>query len=345
MSNAALYAAIAALDAIDDAGLEHQLLANDRTGIIVGTNAGGVNAIPDTKIAIANHLSVPRIGPLGIIKIMNTTACGNLAVMLGAQGRTCSISAACCSGLYNIGHAYELIKYGLQDICITGSTEEDTWKHVGLSADNSGDMPVDYNDRPDQACRPYDKNRQGFVMSAGTGIIILENLDIAMKRGARIYAEIIGYDAANNGMDMRLQSGDGLKRAIDGAMTEAGQFGVDQVDYINPHGAASRVGDEVEVNVIKTCFNNKPRVSSTKAVSGHAQSATASQETVFTILMMHHDFISPTANLVNIAPECSGINHVQQLYQGPVNTAMIFNTGLGGTNACMVLKKYSGDQM
>ncbi len=343
MSDAACFAAVAALDAVRDAALAIDTYPHDRIGVIVGTGAGGVNAVPDAKIAIESHHSASRVGALGIIKIMNTTASGNLAVLLGTTGRVRSISAACCTGLYNIGYAYELIRNGLQDACITGSTEEDTWKQVGLSADNSNGMPVDYNDKPQEACRPYDRDRQGFIISAGSGILVLENLDHAINRGARIYAEIAGYDEANDGNNMFLPSGEGLETAIRNAMSQARHHGVDQIDYINPHGAGTRTGDQVEAAVMKHCFGQQPHVSSTKSIAGHAQSATASQEAVFTVLMMNHSFIAPTRNLVNIDPACDGINHVTQLIHTPVNTAVTFNAGLGGTNACLVLKKYRGE--
>lgn len=343
MSTASTYATVAALEALDDAGLEvehfREMVDTTRTGVVVGTGAGGANEIPRAEEMRQAGKRLARLGGLGIVKIMNSTASGNLATYVGAQGRTCSLSAACATGLYNIGHAFELIQRGVQDLCITGSAEEALWKHVGLSADNSSGMPTDYNERPTQACRPYDRDRQGFIMSAGAGILILEELEHARSRGARVYAEVVGYGAANDGSDVFVPTGEGLRRSIEQAMSTAHQHGVNRIDYINTHGVGTPIGDRVEVEVLKSTFGDQPMVSSTKSLSGHSQGATAAQEAVFTALMLEHDFVAATRNLDNVAPECEGVRHVRTLYQGPLNTAMTFNSGLGGTNACLILKK------
>jgi 3-oxoacyl-[acyl-carrier-protein] synthase-1 len=339
MSAAAQFAAGAALEALRDAGLEANDLQNERIGVIVGTAFGGINEAVRAEQLLVTRKSPSRAGATGVVKIINSTAAGNLATYLGVQGRTCSISSGCSTGLNSIGHAYELIKYGLQDVCICGATEEDCWKQVGVSCDNGLGMPRAWNDRPTQACRPYDRDHQGLVMSAGAGIVILETLEHAQRRGTRTYAEIIGYGSTNDGNDMFQPTGNGLKRAIQQALTSASERGIEKIDYINPHGAGTPIGDRVEVRVIKELFGQIPLVSSTKGLTGHGMGAAGAQEAVYTLLMLQHNFVAPTANLHNIAPECTGIRHVKTLHQGLLQTAMTFNAGLGGTNACMIFKK------
>lgn len=343
MSTAATYATLAALEALQDAGLEAENLSEQmdpgRIAIAIGTAGAGMNEIPAADKMRQQGKKLARLGGLGIVKIMNSTASGVLAAYLGVQGRTCSISAACATGLYNIGHAAELIQMGAHDLCICGSTEEDQWKHIGLSADNSAGMPSAFNDQPTRACRPYDRDRQGFVMSAGSGILVVEELEHARRRGAHIYAEILGYGAANDGDDMFVPMGEGLRRSIEQAMNTAHGHGVEQIDYINAHGTGTQIGDQVEVEVLKSMFGNQPLVSSTKSLSGHSQGATAAQEAVFTALMLEHNFVAATKNLEHIAPECEGIRHVQTLWEGPLSTAMKLSSGLGGTNACLILRK------
>ncbi len=347
MSTCATYGTVATLEALRDAQLSVDDLDVERTGIVVGTCFAGTSEVPRAEEAIAQYGSASRIGAIGVVKIMNATVAAGLAAYLGVQGRVCSISAACATGLYNLGHAYELIKYGVQDVCLAGSAEEDTWRQIGLSADNSDGMPTDFNDRPTRACRPYDRDRQGFVMSAGAGMFVLEDFDRARRRGAKIYAEIVGYGAANDGDDMFVPSGEGLDASIRAAMHEAAQRGVTEIDYINTHGTGTPGGDRTEVEVLRRLFDTRqaagspcgPLISSTKGISGHAQGATASQEAVYTTLMLHHGFVAPTANLDHIAAECEGVRHVQTVEQRPLSTAMTINSGLGGTNACLILAK------
>lgn len=351
MSTCAIYATVATLEALRDAQLSVDDLDVERTGIVAGTCFAGTNEVPLAEEAIAEHGSASPIGALGVVKIMNSTVAAGLAAHLGVQGRVCSISAACATGLYNVGHAYELIKYGVEDVCICGSAEEDTWRQIGLSADNGDTMPIDFNDRPRRACRPYDRDRQGFVMSAGAGMFVLEDLDRARRRGAPIYGEIVGYGAANDGDDMFVSSGEGLEASIRAAMHEAARHDVTQIDYINTHGAGTPSGDRTEVEVLRRLFDTQqaagglcgPLISSTKGISGHAQGATASQEAVFTTLMLHHGFVAPTANLDHIAPECEGVRHVQAVEEHPLKTAMTINSGLGGVNACLIVRRANRD--
>ena len=339
MSDCAAYATVATLEALRDAQLSVDDLNVKTTGIVAGTCLAGISEVPGVDEAIREHGSPWSVGALGVIKIMNSTVAAGLAALLGIQGRVCSLSAACATGLYNIGHAYELIKYGVQDVCICGSAEEDTWKQIGLSADNCDGMPTDFNDRPTQACRPYDRDRQGFVMSAGAGIMVLESLEHARRRDANVYGEIVGYGAANDGDDMLINSGKGLEASIQAAMRTAAERGVTQIDYINSHGTGTPEGDRTEVEVVRRLFGEQPMISSTKGISGHAQGATASQEAVYATLMLHHGFVAPTVNLEHVAPQCNGVRHVRAVEQHPLKTAMTFNNGLGGASACLILAK------
>lgn len=339
MSEVAKYAAMAALEAIEDADLEKERLQTESAGVIVGTGLGGISEATRSEQMMATHTNLSRAGANGLVKIMNSTAAANLAAYLGVQGRTYSLSASCCTGPDNIGHAFELLKHGLMDLCICGSAEEDGWKQIGASIDNFGDMPRGWNDKATQACRPYDRDRQGFVLSSGAGIVILETLEYAQRRRAKIYAEILGYGSSNDGADMFRPTGKGLKRAVQQALNAAWKRGIKHIDYINPHGTGTQVGDMVEVQVIKEIFGNSSLVSSTKGLSGHSLGATGAQEAVYTLLMLSRDFVVATANLDNISPECQGIRHVQELQRVALQTAMTFNSGLGGTNACLIFQK------
>jgi 3-oxoacyl-[acyl-carrier-protein] synthase-1 len=343
MSEVSKYATVAALEALEDADLDPEDFQRKKTGVIVGTGLGGIGEATRLEQMMASHTSLSRAGASGPVKIMNSTAAVNLAAYLGVEGRAYSLSTACCTGPDNIGHAYEMLKYGLMEVCITGAAEENGWKQVGASFDNSGEMPRTWNDRASQACRPYDRDRQGFVLSAGAGILILETLEHAQRRGARIYAEVIGYGASNDGADMFRPTGQGLKRSIHQALKSASQYGINSFDYINPHGTGTQIGDMVEVQVIKEIFTNGVLVSSTKGLSGHALGATGAQEAVYTLLMLSHDFVAATANLDNISSECTGIGHVQRVREVSLETVMTFNSGLAGTNACLIFRKLLGE--
>ncbi len=340
MSEVAKYAAVATLEALEDAKLPHEALGNNRVGVMVGTAFGGINEIPKTEALLRTHKSARRLGATGAVKIVNSTAAINLAAWLGIKGRCYSVSSACSTGTDNIGHGFELIQYGLLDLCICGGAEE-TWKVGAAFLDNLAVMPFDFNDQPKKACRPYDRDRQGIVLSEGAGILILEDLEYAKSRGASIYAEVIGYGSASDGDNMFEPKGTGLKRCLQQALLSAGRDGPLRIEYINPHGAGTKAGDPVEVRVIREVFGEpSPLVSSTKSLTGHSQSATGAHEAIFTLLMLHHGFVVPTANLEHIAPECDGVRHVRSLMEIPLKTAMSFNAGLGGTNACLIFKKH-----
>jgi 3-oxoacyl-[acyl-carrier-protein] synthase-1 len=201
-------------------------------------------------------------------------------------------------------------------------------------------MPSSWNDRPEQACRPYDQAREGPVLSEGAGILVLEARDHALQRGADAYAELVGYGSGNDGSDMFQPSGGGLMECIRQALLTSGENGVRRIDYINTHGTGTKIHDPLEVRVIREMFGTpSPLISSTKSLAGHSLGATGAHEAVFTLLMLRHGFVAPTVNLEKIAPECEGASHVQSIREGPLKTAMTFNAGLGGSNACLVFRK------
>jgi 3-oxoacyl-[acyl-carrier-protein] synthase-1 len=340
MPDVAKYAALATLEALEDAKLSHEALHSSRVGVVVGTGFGGINEVSKTEAVLLTHKSPARLGATGAVKILTSTAAINLATWLGIKGRCYSLSSACATGTDNIAHGFELIRHGLMDLCICGGADE-IWKGSIAFLNNLGILPSDFNDRPEKACRPYDRDRQGMVISEGAGILIVESLDHAERRGAPIYAEVIGCGSANDGADMFEPNGVGLKHAIEQALRSAAEAHSPlRIDYINPHGAGTKAGDPVEVRVICEVFkDSSPLVSSTKSLAGHSQGATGAHEAIFTLLMLHHGFVAPTVNLEHIAPECEGLHHVRSLVELPLKTALSFNAGLGGTNACLIFRK------
>ncbi|HXH09409.1 MAG TPA: beta-ketoacyl-[acyl-carrier-protein] synthase family protein [Alphaproteobacteria bacterium] len=341
MSSVAKYTAVATLEAIADAQLPNDALRSRHAGVVVGTAFGGINEVPKTELMLFAHKSPTRLGATGAVKIMNSTVAVNLAVWLGIKGRCYAVSSACATGTDNIGHGFELIRHGLLDVCICGGAEEN-WIGAAAYLDNAFLGGTEFNARPGEVCRPYDRDRCGFVMSEGAGILILEAFEHAMARGAPVYAEVIGYGSANDGDNMFEPKGGGLERSLRQALQMADDYGLGSIDYINPHGAGTPVGDPVEVQVIREVFGqSSPWVSSTKSLSGHSQGAAGAHEAIFTLLMLQHGFVVPTLNLEHVAPECDGIRHVRTLLEMPLQTGMSFNAGLGGANACLIFRKLS----
>jgi 3-oxoacyl-[acyl-carrier-protein] synthase-1 len=339
MSEVAEYAAVAAEEAIKDSGLAKEDVQRERTGLVVGTMFSGIQNVTQVENMILADTKLTRVGANGPVKIMNSSISGNLASYFGIQSRAYSLSTACSTGSDNIGHAFHLLRHGILDVCICGSAEEDTWKQIGAFFDNSGEMARRWNNQPTLACRPFDRDRGGFVLSSGAGIVVLETLEHARLRNARIHAELLGYGSGNDGADMYQPTGKGLREAICQALHTKNSAGIDKIDYVNPHGTGTHIGDKVEVQVIKELLGSAPLVSSTKSLTGHALGAAGSLETIFTILMLSNNFVSATANLENIAPECEGIRHVQERVEVTLQTGITLNSGLGGTNACLVISK------
>lgn len=340
MSDVARFAAMAAAEAIDDAKFPLDDLKSERVAVVVGTSFGGVNEAARAERVLQRTKNPLRLGVTGLFKGMHSTAAGNLASWLGVRGRAYSICSSFCAGVDAIGHASELIARGVVDVCLCGASEENTLRQVWGCLDNWGGMPSSSNDRPERACRPYDQDRAGPVLSEGAGVLLLEALDHALAREARPHAEIVGYGSSNDGFHMFEPSGDGLRESMGQALAAAAAKGVRRVDYINTHGTGTKVHDALEVRVIREVFGTpSPLVSSTKALAGHALGATGAQEAVYTLLMLRHGFAAPTVNLERIAPDCEGVSHVQSLREGPLDTVMTFNAGLGGSNACLIFHK------
>jgi 3-oxoacyl-[acyl-carrier-protein] synthase-1 len=340
MSDVSRYAAVAALEAVQDAKVEAEALKSPRVGVVLGTGAGGISEAARAEMWVSSHRSPSRLGATGVVKIMNSTAALNLATWLGIKGRCYSVSSACATGTDSIGHGFELIRYGLLDMCIAGAAEEKAPLSLWAFGDALLAAPGDFNDRPEQACRPYDVDRQGLVVAEGAGVLILEALEHAERRGARIYAEVLAYAAANDGADVFEPNGWGLKRCINEALAAARETVPLAIDYINTHGAGTRTGDSVEVQVIREVFGDaSPLVSSTKGLTGHAAAAAGAHEAIYTLQMLRYGFVAPTVNLHKVALECEGVRHVRTLIDTPLKTAMSFNAGLGGANACLIFKR------
>ncbi|MBI4587214.1 MAG: hypothetical protein HY725_00105 [Candidatus Rokubacteria bacterium] len=340
MSDVARYAAVATLEALDDAKLPREALQSSRAGIVVGTSLGALNEVTKAEALLSAGKSLTRLGATGAVKLMGSSAALNLAAWLGVKGRCYSVSSACAAGTDSIGHAFELIQNGILDLCLCGAAEESAWRQAGVFFDNFGGMPSSWNDCPEKACRPYDRDRDGIVFAEGAGILVLEWLEHAERRGAPMYAEVIGYGTANDGAALFEPNGQGLKRSIEEAIRAAEPSGSLPIDYVNAHGTGTKLGDPVEVGVLREVFgSSSPPVSSTKALTGHSQGAAGAHEAIFTLLMLHHNFVTPTANLDHIAPECAGIRHVHTLMELPLKTAMSFNAGFGGTNACVIFRR------
>ena len=338
MSDVARFAVHSAFQALEDAGLPREEVAGDRTGIVVGSCFSSLSAATQAERTLSSEVSISRCGSSGVIKMMASSATAHLAALLSARGRCYGLGSACATGLDAIGWGYELVRRGVVDVCLCGASEESVWRQIAPSFDNAVSLPRDYNDQPQRASRPYERDRQGLVISEGAGVVVLEAELHAARRGAEPYAKILGYGSAEDGHDMFQPSGEGLRAALHSALAAAGS-NVTRVDYINSHATGTRVGDAIEAQVIQDTFGAAPSISSTKGQTGHAMGAAGALETIFTLLMLRHGFVAPTVNLDHIAEECHGIKHVQRLQESALSTAITLSAGLGGTNACMVLQR------
>jgi 3-oxoacyl-[acyl-carrier-protein] synthase-1 len=346
MSPGAQYATGAALEALTHAGLLREALQSDRAGAIVGTAFGGHQDAVRVEQILLERKSPSRAGGTGIVKIMNSTASGNLASFLGIRGRAYSISSAFSSGVDCIGHAFDLIAHNLQDVCLAGAAEEAAWRTAGVSLEAAGALADGFNDRPTAACRPYDRDRRGLVLSEGAAILVLEALDYALARGAQPLAEIVAYAAANDGADIFRPTGAGLRTVLNTALAQAATAGLTSISYVNSHATGTPLGDAVEAGVLRDVFGDGPTspwVSSTKGQAGHALGATGAQEIVYGLLMLQHGFVAPTANLDLLDPACAGVRHVARIQHQPVPSVLKLSTGFGGSNACIILRTWPGD--
>src|SRR5918993_1500712 len=323
--------------AIRDAGLEDGDVSNDRTGIIMGSGGPSTRTIVESA-DIARTKGPKRVGPFAVPKAMSSTASATLATWFKIKGVNYSISSACATSNHCIGNAYELIQMGKQDIIFAGGSEELDWT-LSVLFDAMGAMSAKYNDTPATASRAYDVNRDGFVIAGGAGVVVLEELDHAKARGARIYGEVAGYGATSDGHDMVAPSGEGAVRCMKMAVENVKA----PVDYINPHATSTPVGDQKEIEAIREVFgagDQCPPISATKSLTGHSLGATGVQEAIYSLLMMNNGFICESAHIEEIDPAFGDMNIVRErIDDAKVDTVLSNSFGFGGTNATIVLKR------
>jgi 3-oxoacyl-[acyl-carrier-protein] synthase-1 len=335
MGGAAAYSYIAMQQAITDSGLPEDMVSSERTGIIMGS--GGASSSNLIEAAdILRERGIKRVGPYRVTQTMGSTTSACLATPFKIKGVNYSISSACATSAHCVGNAMELIQLGKQDIVFAGGGEELHWS-LSCLFDAMGALSSKYNDTPDKASRAYDADRDGFVISGGSGCLVLEEYDHAVARGATIYAELVGYGATSDGYDMVAPSGEGAARCMRQAIANIDA----PIDYINSHGTSTPVGDLAELNAVKEVFgDNTPRISSTKSLAGHSLGATGVQEAIFTLLMMNNDFIAASANIENVDEAAAGMNIVNQRVDNVDMQYAISNSfGFGGTNATLAFKK------
>jgi 3-oxoacyl-[acyl-carrier-protein] synthase I len=335
MSDASIYAFLAMQEAINDAGLSPEQVSNHRSGLVVGSGGGS----PRSQYAAVEGMKnkgLRGVGPYAVTKSMASGVSACLATPYQIKGVNYSISSACATSAHCIGHAAELIQLGKQDIVFAGGGEELCWE-MACEFDAMGALSTKYNDTPEQASRAYDANRDGFVIAGGAGMVVVEELEHALARGAHIYAEIVGYGATSDGADMVAPSGEGAVRCMQMAM-----HSVDTpIDYINVHGTSTPVGDVKELGAISEVFaGNVPAISSTKSMTGHSLGAAGVQEAIYSLLMLEHGFIAPSINVEELDEKAEGMNVVTQPTERELTTVMSNSFGFGGTNATLVMRKY-----
>jgi len=337
MGDAAAYTYLAMQEAIADSGLSESDVSNPRAGIIAGS--GGASSANLVEAAdILRSKGIKRIGPYRVTQTMGSTVSACLATPFKIKGVNYSISSACATSAHCIGNGMELIQSGKQDIIFAGGGEEEHWT-LSCLFDAMGALSSKYNDTPTKASRPYDANRDGFVISGGGGIVVLEELEHAKARGAKIYAEVVGYGATSDGYDMVAPSGEGAKRCMQQAMAGLTK----PIDYINSHGTSTPAGDIQELRAIKETFagTTMPPISSTKSLAGHSLGATGVHEAIYCLLMMQHNFIAASANIETLDAEADGVPIVRSTQNGVTLNRILSNSfGFGGTNASLVLERF-----
>ena len=334
MGDAAAYSYVAMRDAIADAGLELDQVTSERTGLIAGSGGGS----PQWQIEVGDLLrnrGVRKVGPFMVPRTMSSTVSASLATAFGIRGPSYSISAACATSAHCIGAAADLIRRGGADIVFAGGGEEVHW---GMSAqfDAMGALSTRFNETPLSASRPYDANRDGFVIAGGGGMLVLEELEHARARGARVHAELVGYGVTSDGADMVSPSGEGAVRCMKMALADVGR----PVDYLNTHGTSTPAGDIVELEAVREVFGpDCPPLSSTKALSGHSLGAASVHEAIYCLLMMQGGFLSGSANIGALDPRAKGYPILRESREARVHTVMSNSFGFGGTNASLVFAR------
>jgi len=336
MGNAAAYAYLAMEQAIQDSGLSREAISHPRVGLIAGS--GGASSSDQVNAAhILQTKGIRRVGPYQVTKTMGSTVSACLATPFRIKGLNYSISSACSTSAHCIGVGMEQIQMGKQDIIFAGGGEEEHWT-LSLLFDAMGALSSNFNDSPEKASRPYDAKRDGFVIAGGGGMLVLEELEHAQKRGAKIYAELIGFGANSDGENMVAPSGEGAVRCIKMAL---GSSSPDTIDYINTHGTSTPAGDIPELLAIREVFGERiPPLSSTKSMTGHSLGATGVHEAIYSLLMQHHGFIAPSINIEELDPEAKGFDIVKEVRENVnLRTVLSNSFGFGGTNACLVFRK------
>jgi 3-oxoacyl-[acyl-carrier-protein] synthase I len=337
MGDGAAWNWVAMKQAIADAGLEDAEMHSERTGIIMGS--GG----PSTRTIVAaadttREKSPKRVGPFAVPAAMSSTNSATLAVPFGIRGVNYSISSACATSTHCIGNAAEMIQWGKQDIMFAGGGEELDWT-LSVLFDAMGAMSSGFNDTPEKSSRAYDKNRDGFVIAGGAGVLVLEELEHAKARGARIHCELVGYGATSDGYDMVQPSTEGQARCIRLALSTVKE----KVDYINPHATSTPIGDKREVDAIREVFGKDiPTISATKSLTGHSLGAAGAQEAIYSILMMRNGFVCESANIIDIDPEFADLPIARERQDNvPINVVLSSSFGFGGTNGCLAFQRYN----
>ena len=329
---------VAILEAIADSGLEDSDVSNPRTGIIMGSGGPSTKVVVESALVTQENKSPNRIGPFAVPKAMSSTASATLATPLKIHGVNYTISSACATSNHCIGNAYEIIQLGKQDVIFAGGSEDLDWTMSNLF-DAMGAMTSKHNDTPTTASRAYDATRDGFAIAGGAGVLVLEELEHAKARGAKIYGEIIGYGATSDGHDMVAPSGEGAIRCMEMALSTVNE----DIVYINTHGTSTPIGDAKEIDAIKTVFGEKiPHISATKSLTGHSLGATGVQEAIYSLLMMENSFICESAHITELDPEFEGVPIVRSRIDDiDVNVVLSNSFGFGGTNATLVFQKYA----
>lgn len=339
MGEGAAYAYVAMKEAIEDSGLGDDIVTSERTGLVMGS--GGPSTSAQTEaVDTAREKSAKRVGPYAVPKAMCSTVSANISTAFHMRGLSYSISSACSTSAHCIGNGAELIQWGKQDVVFAGGAEELHWTLTVLF-DAMGALSSKYNDTPEKASRPFDVDRDGFVIAGGAGVVVLEELEHAKARGAKIYGEVVGYGATSDGVDMVAPSGEGARRCMQ--MATAG-LGNTKVDYINAHGTSTPAGDMTELKAIQEVFGaHSPKISSTKSLTGHSQGATGAHEAIYSLIMMNNNFIAASANVENLDPEAGDADIVSSRIDNADLNCVISNSfGFGGTNATLAFKRLEG---
>ncbi|MGD7033851.1 beta-ketoacyl-ACP synthase I [Methylotuvimicrobium buryatense] len=339
MGDGAAFNYVAMQQAIEDSGLEESEISNFRTGLVMGSGGPSTSNLVDAA-DILREKGIKKVGPYMVPRTMSSTNTACLATPFKIKGVNYSISSACATSAHCIGHAMELIQMGKQDVVFAGGGEEVHWT-MSLLFDAMGALSSKYNEAPETASRPYDATRDGFVISGGGGVLVIEELEHAKARGAKIYAELTGYGATSDGYDMVQPSGEGAVRCMQQAMATVDA----KIDYINAHGTSTPVGDTKELEALRTVFGqgNVPNVSSTKSLTGHALGAAGVNEAIYSLLMMEEGFLSASANITELDPDAIDIPIVREFKDNvTLNTIMSNSFGFGGTNATLIFQRYNG---